>query len=86
MAESATTGSESAMTDSPLMKLPPELRNRIYRYTVVGDSKIFVTHNGLREPELLHVCTQIRTEALGIFYSENVFSVENQNYDSSAVR
>lgn len=74
------------MSDSAtmeLMSLPPELRNRIYRFAVVSSQKIDVSSSGIQEPDLLLACKQTRKEALGIFYSENTFAVDNHDYDPS---
>ncbi|KAK3707637.1 hypothetical protein LTR37_011985 [Vermiconidia calcicola] len=55
-------------------KLPAELRNHIYRLVLVRSQKIGRTYCALlSEPALLATCRQIRTEALAIYYSENVF-------------
>jgi hypothetical protein len=79
------------------LKLPPELRNRIYELVLVEEKPIQIstwaqsqkpcrpswcdlmhTLDGqliahLREPSVLEVCKQIRTEGLPIFYGQNVF-------------
>ena len=60
--------------DSLLLKLPAELRNRIYRTALVSSDALDVTDKPRpTEPALLATCKQIRTEALGIYYSENSF-------------
>ena len=59
---------------SPLLELPAELRNNIYRYALVSDDPIYITPDGLRTRKaLLQTCEQIKNEATGIFYAENVF-------------
>ena len=71
----------SANGQFPLLELPKDVRNRIYRYTLF--------HRGLKTgprphfsatstwfipiPPLLQTCTTIRNEALGTYYKE--FSV-----------
>lgn len=57
--------------NSPLFKLPPELRAAIYRFAVVEEGEIVVT-KGQRFPEapLLSTCKTIRSEAIGIFFKE----------------
>ncbi|KAK4613882.1 hypothetical protein CLAFUW4_09360 [Fulvia fulva] len=62
-----------------LLEMPPELRNRIYRFALVQHSQIFVCddgYDGLKTPALLRVCRQIRAEARSIYYIENKFSIE----------
>lgn len=67
----------------PLFKLPGELRNRIYRLSLLEQSRIQVTPAGLGEPGLLLSCHQARNEAAPIFYSENEFIIHFPRYDSS---
>lgn len=58
----------------PLLKLPPELRNRIYRYAIVQDEPIDVAETTKKkEPALLATCKEIREQALKMFYHENTF-------------
>ena len=62
--------------DSDLLGLPAELRNRIYRYALVGQAPVDVgAKKTLDEPALLAVCKQIRNEALAIYYHESRFHV-----------
>ncbi|KAI9697038.1 MAG: hypothetical protein M1836_004999 [Candelina mexicana] len=85
---------EPAVNDSqhcifPFQKLPPELRNRIYRYVFVSDENI-----GARDLDrkaflraaqsflnlnFLLSCRQIHQEAAHIFYAENGFEFVNAN-------
>lgn len=78
--------SPSPTTSGSLFTLPAEIRNKIYRYTLTSPSKIAVTAHGLREPALLSTCRPIRTEAASIFYYENTFAIDNNNYNSDALR
>lgn len=59
---------------SPLLNLPAELRNHIFKLAVVKDHPIeiysWVAH---RKAALLATCKQIRSEALAIYYGENTF-------------
>ncbi|KAM0715529.1 hypothetical protein Q7P37_009027 [Cladosporium fusiforme] len=77
------TKTELNRTRSPLISLPGELRNRIYRYTLVRarsieiDASTWSTH----QPSLLATCRQIRAEALPIFYVENRISAEIRDWD-----
>ena len=43
---------------SPLMKLPGEIRNRIYRFSVANDD-VPVTRTGMTEPGLLLACKAV---------------------------
>lgn len=65
------------------LSLPPEMRNRIYRFALVetGDISIPATGSLPAEPGFLSTCTQIRGEASGIYYKQNnfVFTVHNHN-------
>lgn len=61
----------------PLLRLPPELRNRIYIYSLHlnEDGRICVNEGeDFSEPALLSTCKQIRREARGVFYSENAIT------------
>ncbi|KAK5137726.1 hypothetical protein LTR08_007297 [Meristemomyces frigidus] len=61
--------------DSPLLALAPELRNRIYHYTLLSDAPIDTNcKDASKEPALLATCHQVRKEATGIYYSENTFT------------
>lgn len=62
---------------APILKLPGELRNRIFRAVLIATEPIPMKHTtGPREPTFLAVCKQIRHEALDIWYEENDFSYE----------
>lgn len=67
--------------ESPLLDLPPELRNEIYRYTLHASDWLVVDGNMPEEPGLLSACRQIRTEASPIYYFENWFHIWINNYD-----
>lgn len=71
------------MENSPLSRLPPELRNYIYELTLIERNDIKINkprtcHNPSRvwkPPPLLQTCGQLRTEALPVYYSNNKFVV-----------
>ncbi|KAK5121504.1 hypothetical protein LTR85_005337 [Meristemomyces frigidus] len=70
--------------NSPLLKLAPELRNRIY-HEILSSSKPVILDakaQGLRRPNpaLLQTCLQVRTEAIGIYYARNVFQATAYEY------
>ena len=50
-----------------LLTIPAELRNEIYRLTMISNEQIKITAS-YREPALLSVCPQIRDEATPIHY------------------
>ncbi|KAG6358483.1 hypothetical protein INS49_014367 [Diaporthe citri] len=53
----------------PFLSLPPEIRNIVYRETLLKDRLVA----SLRQPGLLCANKQIRGEALAMFYSQNKF-------------
>ena len=62
----------------PLMKLPKDVRVRIWRHAVVYPS-FFIWPNeerGREQPDLAMVCRRIREEVLPIYYAENIFAVK----------
>jgi hypothetical protein len=72
--EQTTTAQSSA-----LLRLPPEIRNVIYRDVLVSKDRI-ETNDTLKagrviapRMQLLQVCHQIRAEAYDIFWGENTF-------------
>ncbi|KAK5121489.1 hypothetical protein LTR85_005322 [Meristemomyces frigidus] len=62
-------------SESPLLKLPAEIRNAIYTLALVKDEPINVGYFEafLREPGLLAANRQIRREGMPIFYGANTF-------------
>ncbi|KXL50065.1 hypothetical protein M433DRAFT_2347 [Acidomyces richmondensis BFW] len=59
---------------SPLLRLPPELRNQIYDEVLVqqANESFTIGPKRLAHP-FLAVCRQIRSEGSGIFYANNKF-------------
>ncbi|KAK6388682.1 hypothetical protein LTR65_007355 [Meristemomyces frigidus] len=55
---------------SPLLALPPELRNQIYTAALTGEDIILVAENGVRQgqPGLLRTCRGI-SDALQLYYT-----------------
>jgi len=76
----------SGPQQSPILKLPPELRNAIYRCVLISDTPIDVSerNENLTPCYLLATCRQIRAEASKMYYSENTFSV-SVNHESDAI-
>ena len=60
--------------ESPLLKLPPELRNRIYHYAVVSSNPIYLPP---RYPSLMLTCRKLYNEAKSIYYEDNTFYFSN---------
>ncbi|KAK4548801.1 hypothetical protein LTR36_008574 [Oleoguttula mirabilis] len=60
---------------SPLLSLPPELRNRIYRFTLVEAHAIRITADQHEQPNLLHANRQLRSEARAIYMQEKDFEL-----------
>lgn len=74
-------------TQSPLLALPPEMRNRIYRFVVVTSTENDEIEIGKdhrpRPPFLLHTCHQLRQEAIKIYHEENHFHFRVHDCDAS---
>ena len=77
--------------ESPFLKLPAELRNRIYEEALIRTKTVHLTtleaKPSWRCPDLLHTCQQLRSEASTIYYSGNTFRVlalkETNSYEDS---
>ena len=63
------------------LSLPPEIRNEIYSLALVEDRPLRVrtVHPYLLEPGLLATNKQVRSEALGIWYGENLFEIDGSS-------
>ena len=73
---------------SPLLRLPPELRNKIYQLVIVKHESIHIdktTFNN-HQPSLLRTCCAIRNEAVKIFYAESQFSITVEDWDASLLQ
>lgn len=78
--------SPEATAKSPLFKLPPEVRNLIYRHSLVKSNGYRVTRTaGVPEPGLLTASKLIRAEASGIFYYENDFTIKTCRFDPTGL-
>lgn len=68
----------SSRTSSPLLDLPPELRNWIYEAVLLSPSPIIVARPPLfkdwKPNPLLHTCRQIRNEASQMYWALNTFT------------
>lgn len=69
------------MDNSPLSRLPAELRNTIYTLVLVTGKETVLCETNDNEsfhwqpPALLHACSQLRLEASPIYYAANIFTV-----------
>lgn len=66
---------------SPLLNLPGELRNIIYRYALLDDNPVPVTTQGYNRSSLLGTCRRIRRETFTLFYEESIFLVRTVDYN-----
>lgn len=73
---------------SPLLRLPPELRNTIYKFALRLDKGLCRVSKtaGTPEPALLLTCKEIRREAVSIFYSVNEVIMMVESYSQSVPR
>jgi len=63
--------------DSPLLRLPPELRNLIYEHALHGTVVTLREHQLSKVPGVLLACKQTYGEATAIFYTTASFTVED---------
>ncbi|KAK5127467.1 hypothetical protein LTR85_006806 [Meristemomyces frigidus] len=70
-------------TQSPLLKLPAELRNAIYRLSVVERNKVMISSRRPAPPQpgIMQVSRQVRAEIVSIYYKENTFGHIIRDYD-----
>ena len=48
-----------AVPDSPILELPPEMRNMIYTFVLQGEDQPYITAASVSEPSLLSACKQV---------------------------
>lgn len=76
----------SSVADSPLFRLPSELRNMIYRFALTTDGGVVVTESGgIPESALLSVSKVLRSETYGVFYNENEFVCEIKKFSPATL-
>lgn len=63
-------------TESRLLNLAPELRNRIYYYAALNAVEDHATLYTRGAPGLLAVCRQIRREFSSLYYSDAIMTME----------
>lgn len=84
-----TGGSESL---PPLLRLPAELRNKIWKLAVFGDLEGYRSSIEIRsttrrsichipKPPLLFTCKTVRSEAIGLYYDANKIVIYVVNFD-----
>ncbi|KAK3669185.1 hypothetical protein LTR78_010939 [Recurvomyces mirabilis] len=73
-------------TESRLLELPPELRNRIYEYCPIERGRAIVITAALKQPAMLSVCRLIRSEALDVWYQCNDFDIHITDCDAQLLR
>ena len=79
-----STAIAPSVAESPLFKLPAELRLRIYEYALYShdDGLCTVTRaSGIPEPALLLTCKAIRKECIAVFYTVNIFQTVSSTYN-----
>lgn len=69
-------------TQSPLLRLPPELRNEIGALILLRSEELPLTEI-FEATSLLRVCSRLRRDLRPMFFAENTFSL---NYNASASR
>lgn len=75
-----------ALPTSPLLRLPGELRNEIYRYALVEADNEHIRiskHIKPAQPGILQVNRQCRKESADIFYAENTFAFGISHFDAA---
>ena len=80
---------QAEQEESPLLGLPPEIRNEIYIFTLVEDNPMNIEHLGatvLREPALLATNSQIRAEGLPMYYALNTFEARTSLHTASFIK
>jgi hypothetical protein len=73
---------EQINTHCALLELPVELRDRIYRYSLLKKEKIDITTQ-FEQPALLQSCRQIRSETIEMWYKKNDFFMTITDCDAS---
>lgn len=67
-----------------LLSLPGELRNMIWRYTLIQEGYLILTPAIEILPPLTRVCSQIQQEAASIYFSEQEFLTIVTDFDGTA--
>jgi hypothetical protein len=70
-------GACATQTSSPLLALPPEIRNLFYESIFEDFTAHIVPCQWYRPPSMLLVCKQIHGEAIAVFYNAATFQTQN---------
>lgn len=82
---------QNAHQRSPLLRLPGELRNRIYRHLLVSKARIIIARGmhqksiSLSHPPLALTCKQLHEEVSRIYYEENSFLISDGAFTIPAI-
>ena len=76
---------QTIKTLSSLLALPGDLRNKIYRLTLLRYGEIHHTKDDFVEPTLLTACILTREEASKVYYFENEFRVCCEDWDPAVL-
>lgn len=68
----------------PLLALPAELRNHIYRGVLVAKGPVKITAQSYKQPPLLQARDMIRAETLSLYYGGNLFHLTMHGFVSTA--
>ncbi|KAI9672647.1 MAG: hypothetical protein M1831_000082 [Alyxoria varia] len=92
--DAAPSDVQNQQQPSPFLRLPREIRDMIYEYSLAcaeeskKNSTTYIVPTSGKfnyEPGLLHTCRQIQNEALPVFYARNIFVVNLDYLDFSLV-
>ena len=62
----------------PFLRLPAEIRNSIYKLTVVSEDKIKLDRGPNPSLAIAKTCRQVYDESIGIFYASNQFDFQDE--------
>jgi hypothetical protein len=67
--------------DSPLLSLPPEIRNEIWKFAVLTTEQLNILGSNPKQPPITRTCRQIRAESIRYFYRDNSFACTIMDYN-----
>ncbi|KAL6707174.1 hypothetical protein ACN47E_004721 [Coniothyrium glycines] len=77
---------EENRTRSPFLRLPAEIRNKIYKhYFEATTIRICKIPEGLKSPGLLTVCRQVHSETTPLMFTHSTFDTTSHDYLCYAV-
>ncbi|USW58271.1 hypothetical protein Slin15195_G115900 [Septoria linicola] len=82
-ASTSADGTAAAQPEetSPLLRLPGELKNRIYALVLSKQKIIVVKARGHYRPPLLNMCKRIRRDTLKMFYGETTLRCNSPDWN-----